>query len=219
VTRCTYVLNEEQIWPNGSRCIPLIRRFDIESLKQRLNPTSSIEGSKSNVPIAAVAIIIDVHRDSDSILLMRRQERVGDPWSGQIAFPGGHKSPSDGTLLDTAIREASEEVGIELRRHVTLGVLQLVYSQTRRVLVAPFVFQLKSDVAVRVNDEVAETGSTPFGKDSRQLSLALFNQPPSDSTHADSTVPPGGTATVSNSLSPSARTVRTRSRYPQQEKR
>jgi len=135
----------------------LIRRFDIESLKQRLNPTSSIEGSKSNVPVAAVAIIIDVHRDSDSILLIKRQERVGDPWSGQIAFPGGHKSPSDGTLFDTAIRETSEEVGIELHRHVALGVLPLVYSQTRMVLVAPFVFQLNSDVAVRMNDEVAET--------------------------------------------------------------
>jgi 8-oxo-dGTP pyrophosphatase MutT (NUDIX family) len=135
----------------------LIRRFDIESLKQRLNPTSSIEGFKSNVPVAAVAIIIDVHRDTDSILLIKRQERVGDPWSGQIAFPGGHRSPSDGTLLDTAIRETSEEVGIELHRHVALGALPLVYSQTRRVPVTPFVFQLNSDVAVRMNDEVAET--------------------------------------------------------------
>ena len=140
----------------------MITRFDIESLKQRLNSTSSIEGSESNVPVAAVAIIIDIHRDSDSILLMRRQERVGDPWSGQIAFPGGHKSPSDGTLLDTAIREASEEVGIELRRHVALGVLPLAYSQTRRVLVAPFVFQLNGDVAVRMNDEVAETFWVPL---------------------------------------------------------
>ncbi len=136
----------------------MISRFGIESLKQRLNPTGSVQGSdKSSEPVAAVAIIIDIHRDSDSILLMRRQERVGDPWSGQIAFPGGHKSPSDRTLLETAIREASEEVGIELRRHVALGVLPLMYSQTRRVLVAPFVFQLNSDVAVRLNDEVAES--------------------------------------------------------------
>ena len=136
----------------------MINRFDIESLRQRLNPASSIEGpDNSNEPVAAVAIIIDIHRESDSILLMRRQDRVGDPWSGQISFPGGHKSPSDRTLLETAIREASEEVGIELHRHVTLGVLPLMYSQTRRVLVAPFVFQLSSKVLVQLNDEVAES--------------------------------------------------------------
>jgi len=134
-----------------------MKRFDIELLKQRLNPSSSIEGSKSPVPVAAVAIIIDNHCDSDSLLLIKREERVGDPWSGQIAFPGGHKSPSDSTLLDTAIREASEEVGIELPRHTTLGVLLPMYSQTRKVLVAPFVFQLNRDVEVRMNDEVAET--------------------------------------------------------------
>ena len=81
---------------------------------------------------------------------------MGDPWSGQIAFPGGHRSRRDRTLLETAIREVSEEVGIELHRHVALGVLPLVHSQTRRVLVAPFVFQLNSDVTVRLNDEVAE---------------------------------------------------------------
>ena len=135
----------------------MISKFDIESLKQRLNPTGSVQGTdKSNEPVAAVAIIIDSHHESDSILLIRRQNRTGDPWSGQIAFPGGHRSSNDRTLLETATREASEEVGINLRPHVALGVLPLAYSQTRRVLVAPFVFQLNSDVAVRLNDEVAE---------------------------------------------------------------
>ncbi len=59
--------------------------------------------------------------------------------------------------METAIRATWEEVGIELHRHVALGVLPLMYSQTRRVLVAPFVFQLNSDVSVRLNDEVAES--------------------------------------------------------------
>ena len=141
----------------------MISRFDIESLKKRLNPTSSVDGySNSNEPVAAVAIIIDIHRDSDSILFIKRQDRVGDPWSGQIAFPGGHMSQNDRTLLETAIREASEEVGIELHRHVALGVLPSMYPQTRRIIVAPFVFQLNSDVTVRLNDEVAESFWAPL---------------------------------------------------------
>jgi 8-oxo-dGTP pyrophosphatase MutT (NUDIX family) len=87
---------------------------------------------------------------------------VGDPWSGQIAFPGGHRSLNDPTLLETAIREVSEEVGIDLRQHVALGVLPFEYSQTRRVFVAPFVFWLNSNVTVRLNDEVAESFWVPM---------------------------------------------------------
>jgi len=66
-------------------------------------------------------------------------------------------SPNDQSLLQTAVREAAEEVGIELGEHSLLGALPLVYSRTRRVLVTPFVFQLKSDVKVRLNEEVAES--------------------------------------------------------------
>jgi len=139
--------------------------FDIESLKQRLNPESSVAGSESsNEPVAAVAIIIDPNRSGPSVLLIRRRDREGDPWSGQIAFPGGHRSTKDRTLLQSAIREASEEIGIDLHEHELLGVLPLAYSHTRRMPVAPFVFQLRSNVAVRLNDEVAESFWVPLSE-------------------------------------------------------
>ena len=132
--------------------------FDIGSLKERLKPGASALGSRNEErPGAAVAIIIDPKRQGASILLIKRTERQDDPWSGQIAFPGGHKSGDDRTSLETAIREASEEVGIHLIDHDVLGVLPLVYSRTRRVLVAPLVFELKGDVIVHLNEEVAES--------------------------------------------------------------
>lgn len=142
--------------------------FDIESLKNRLRHESSVlESMKNERPEAAVAIIIDPRHQGGSLLLIKRTEREGDPWSGQIAFPGGHKSTSDRAFLETAMREASEEVGIQLREHEVLGVLPLVYSRTRLVLVAPFVFQLKKDVIVRLNEEVAESFWAPLGDLSR----------------------------------------------------
>jgi 8-oxo-dGTP pyrophosphatase MutT (NUDIX family) len=122
------------------------------------------ESEKSRDPVGAVAIIIDPKRAGASVLLIRRQDREGDPWSGQIAFPGGHKATQDQTLLQSAIREASEEVGINLHDHELLGVLPLVYSHARRMPVAPFVFQLRSNVAVRLNDEVAESFWAPLSK-------------------------------------------------------
>ena len=94
--------------------------------------------------------------------MIRRGEREEDPWSGHVAFPGGHKSPGDRDLLQTAVREALEEVGIDLAEHELLGVLPNVYSHTRRILVAPFVFQLGSSVTIRTNQEVAESFWIPL---------------------------------------------------------
>jgi 8-oxo-dGTP pyrophosphatase MutT (NUDIX family) len=136
----------------------LAQGFEIQSLRQRLKPESSVIGfQKSTEPLAAVAVVIDLGRSSGSILLIRRRDRERDPWSGQVAFPGGHKSPNDQTLLQTAVREAEEEVGIQLHEHSLLGALPPVYSRGRSVLVAPFVFQLRREVKVRLNDEVAES--------------------------------------------------------------
>jgi 8-oxo-dGTP pyrophosphatase MutT (NUDIX family) len=146
----------------------VIGRFDVESFKQRLNPERSLEGfERATGPVSAVAIIIDSTRSRGSVLLIKRQDREGDPWSGQIAFPGGHKSANDKTLLQTAIREAREEVGIVLHEHDLLGVLPFMYSHTRRMPVASYVFALKNDVAVALNDEVAESFWVPVDELSR----------------------------------------------------
>ena len=94
--------------------------------------------------------------------MIRRVEREGDPWSGQISFPGGHKSPEDPELLQTAVREAEEEVGIELVQHELLGAMPIVVTRSRRVQVAPFVFALEFTVTVRTNREVAESFWVPL---------------------------------------------------------
>jgi ADP-ribose pyrophosphatase YjhB (NUDIX family) len=56
---------------------------------------------------AAVAVLFD----GGSILLIKRKERPGDPWSGDIAFPGGFRK-GDETGEQTASRECVEESGI-----------------------------------------------------------------------------------------------------------
>ncbi|MGA2789661.1 MAG: CoA pyrophosphatase [Candidatus Bathyarchaeia archaeon] len=136
--------------------------FDLESLKARLRREGAIPESDKGHPEAAVAIIINPKDRRGSILLIKRTERVGDPWSGQIAFPGGHKASSDRNFLETAIREAHEEVGIDLREHELLGQLPLVYARTRQVQVAPFIFQLKTSVILKSNEEVAEKFWVPL---------------------------------------------------------
>ncbi len=135
--------------------------FDFESLRRRL-PKDPRPELNEGPPVASVAIIINPKDRAGSILLIKRTERQGDPWSGQMAFPGGHKASDDRDFLETAVREAREEVGIELREHELLGLLTLVYTRSRQVQVAPYVFQLKADVIVRSNEEVAESFWIPL---------------------------------------------------------
>ena len=48
------------------------------------------------------------------VLLMKRTERPGDPWSGDMSFPGGRMDPEDKIIYTTVLREYEEEVGFDL---------------------------------------------------------------------------------------------------------
>jgi 8-oxo-dGTP pyrophosphatase MutT (NUDIX family) len=91
---------------------------------------------------AAVALIVRPGPTLE-LLLIRRAELEGDPWSGHVALPGGRRDPGDGSLLDTAFREAEEEVGVPLRRVGSfLGALDEITPSTPLlppVVIAPFV--------------------------------------------------------------------------------
>jgi len=106
-------------------------------------------------PKAAVAVILAP--DPDSILLIRRAERQGDRWSGQIAFPGGRWSPGDADLADTARRETREEVGVDLAGVPVTAILDDLAPRTPvlpPILVRPFVFVLTRPVVLLTNPEV-----------------------------------------------------------------
>lgn len=96
---------------------------------------------------AAVAMILAPDPDGPRVLLIRRAEHPHDPWSGHMAFPGGRAEESDAGLADTAKRETSEEVGIDLVSHgelITPMSEVPAYSGGRPVdmVVSPFLFFL-----------------------------------------------------------------------------
>jgi 8-oxo-dGTP pyrophosphatase MutT (NUDIX family) len=95
-------------------------------------------------PDAAVAIL-HARSPEESILLIRRSERLDDPWSGHWSFPGGRRDPQDRDLLDTALRELAEECGIRLPRQSMEAVLPITTAGRGAGLhltVAPFVFRV-----------------------------------------------------------------------------
>lgn len=112
---------------------------------------------------AAVSVI--VAPDPDAVLLIRRAEREGDPWSGHIGLPGGRLDPTDRDLCDTALRETAEEVGWRLGRTQLLGSLTDVWPRTplpRVIVVRPYVFAASDRPALSLSDEVAEAFWVPL---------------------------------------------------------
>ncbi|MEZ4587651.1 MAG: CoA pyrophosphatase [Gemmatimonadales bacterium] len=117
--------------------------------------TSETVDDPSRSP-AAVAVVLA--ESPVSLLLIRRAEREGDRWSGQMAFPGGRWSPEDPGLLETARRETREEVGLELADAELLGTLDDIAPRTPTlppVIVRPFVFRVDRPPTLRPNYEVA----------------------------------------------------------------
>ena len=116
---------------------------------------------------AAVALALLDGPMGLEVLLIRRAERAGDPWSGQIAFPGGRYEQGDGDLLATAIRETREETGVDLAKTERLGSLDDLYPRTPTlppVLVRPFVFALSGRPGLVPSAEVQRAFWLPLGR-------------------------------------------------------
>lgn len=114
----------------------------------------------SNPPLdvdAAVNIILRSNATGIAeMLLIKRKVDPKDPWSGDIAFPGGRVERSDRNFIDTALRETFEEVGIPKENLEVITVLDV--EETRgniRYIVAPIVSKLKvRNVSLRLGGEV-----------------------------------------------------------------
>ena len=106
---------------------------------------------------AAVALVVG---PEEHVLFIRRAARGGDPWSGDMAFPGGRHEPRDRDLRHTAVRETAEELGFDLtgaRCHGALDVLRSpLRAPTNPVAVVPWLFRVDTwPAAWNPNEEVA----------------------------------------------------------------
>lgn len=101
------------------------------------------------------ASVATIFGPENQLLMIQRAERPGDPWSGQMAFPGGHWEPSDADLRETAIRETQEEIGLSLKDAEFFGALSELQpvSQRHAVWVTPCVFRIAAWAEVTISHQ------------------------------------------------------------------
>ena len=103
---------------------------------------------------AAVSVILRTSTELQ-LLLIKRAESERDPWSGHVALPGGRREPQDANLTRTAIRETSEETGVELSASGwPLGRLaQVVPSHPTLppITITPYVFGVPAEIEANAN--------------------------------------------------------------------
>ena len=99
---------------------------------------------RSTLSLVESAVLAPVYRDTHGairLVLIRRGPH--GIHVGQIAFPGGRREPSDATLLQTALREAEEEIGLDPRRVRILAELPIVPTLATGFQIAPYLGRLE----------------------------------------------------------------------------
>lgn len=114
-------------------------------------------------PRAAVAVVLRepaVAARGPEVLLIERARRAGDPWSGQMAFPGGRVEPLDPGPRAAAERETLEEVGLPLDGADLLGQLDDLEGRhagrTLPLVISAWVYHLPEAGPLVLNEEVQE---------------------------------------------------------------
>ena len=144
-----------------------MENFSILNIQKRL-ASHKASSCARNVQTreAAVAIVLREKAKLIEILFIKRAQKFGDPWSGDMAFPGGHKENEDVSLADTAMRETLEETGLKLRQQDLIGSLSERQAIPRRhsttLLIAPYIFHIKKDFIFEPNAEVDEIVWVPM---------------------------------------------------------
>ncbi len=106
---------------------PVTRKKELERQQNRTNPR-----------LSGVMILLYPHQGEIKTVMIKRPQYPG-VHSGQIAFPGGRKEDFDTDLIETALRENEEEIGIKRERVKLIGQLTTLYIPPSNYDVLPVV--------------------------------------------------------------------------------
>lgn len=153
----------------------------LEEIRARLAAYRPTLIEEQKVARASVAMVLGEGAAGVELLLIQRATRDDDPWSGHMALPGGRRDPDDADVIATAVREAREEVGIDLTVDgEPIGRLDELRAVARHrpldLVISPVVFALQRPAALTLNPR--EVDSAVW------VPLSFFGMPAARATHS-----------------------------------
>jgi len=115
-----------------------------------------------NLKASAVLIPLFYNQGQYHVLFTERSEEV-DFHKGQVCFPGGTREPSDSSLLQTALRETEEEIGLRAKDVEILGEFDDNVTLTSNYVISPFVALIPHPYPLKADGrEIREIFSVPL---------------------------------------------------------
>ena len=133
-----------------------IRRILSQREKQTIVPTDA--------PLAPAAVLVPLYeREGEYWVLFTKRTQKVEHHKGQISFPGGARDEGDRELVDTALRETFEEIGVRPEDVEILGELDRMGTFTSNFLITPFVGIIPYPYEFTIaRDEIEELVEVPM---------------------------------------------------------
>ncbi len=126
-------------------------------------------------PIRPAAVLIPVVEHSQPTVLLTQRSAHLNEHAGQISFPGGKIDAADASPLETALREAEEEIGLDREFVDPIGYLD-VYGTSFGFRILPTVARVRPGFKLQINASEVD--------DAFEVPLAFLMNPANHQRHA-----------------------------------
>ena len=127
--------------------------MELDVIKSVLS--SSIDPSLETADYRLASVLVVIYGEKPIVIMTEKPKHMKFH-AGEISFPGGKLDPEDSDLLETALRETREEIGLKITKEQVIGQLEPVVTLNSGFMILPFVAVLDSIPVLSPNAEVEE---------------------------------------------------------------
>ena len=127
--------------------------MELENIKSILS--SSIDPNLETTDYRLASVLVVIY-GKKPVVVMTEKPRHMKFHAGEISFPGGKLDSGDSDLLETALRETKEEIGLTIAKEQVVGQLKPVVTLNSGFLILPFVAVIDNIPPLSANAEVEE---------------------------------------------------------------
>ncbi|MCH9657621.1 CoA pyrophosphatase [archaeon] len=132
----------------------------LDELKSLLSSTLNPE-VKLDKKYRLASILVVIYGDEPFVVMTEKPKHMKFH-AGEISFPGGKLDPDDHDLLETALRETREELGLTINAEQVIGQLEPVVTLNSGFLILPFVSVVQEIPTLSANAEVEKILHIPL---------------------------------------------------------